>query len=212
MSLRKYFKPVSMLLTPEKAGLPTFATAEANKAVERALESGKESTGTKAAGMKRKYTSTFTPEDRAKIGKYAAENGNTRASKKFCVAESTARSFKSKYLAALKTNVEAGTDEQVKAIPAGKRGRLLLLGELDKDVQKYISALRDAGVAIGTKITIAAAEGIVMAHNRSLLVQHGGHIELTRDWALSLLSRMGFVKRKATTKPSHSTQRKNSSS
>ena len=35
---------------------------EANKAVERALESEKENTGTKAAGMKRKYTSTFTPK------------------------------------------------------------------------------------------------------------------------------------------------------
>ena len=38
------------------------------------------------------------------------------------------------------------------------------------------------------------------AHDRTLLLQHGGHIELTRDWALSLLSRIGFVKRKATTK------------
>ena len=171
---------------------------EANKAVERVLQ-GAETTK-RAAGTKRKYTSTFTPEDRAEIGKYAAENGNTRASKKYCVAESTVRLFKSKYLAALKTNTEAGIEEEVRAIPAGKRGRPLLLGELDKDVQKYISALRDAGVAIGTKITIAAAEGIIMAHNRSLLVQHGGYIELTRDWALSLLNRMGFVKRKATTK------------
>ena len=70
------------------------------------------------------------------------------------------------------------------------------LGELHKDVQKYVSALWDAGVAI----TIAAAEGIVMVHNRSLLVQHGGYIELTRDWALSLLNRIVFVKRTATTK------------
>ena len=31
-------------------------------------------------------------------------------------------------------------------------------------------------------------------------MQYGGHINLTCDWALSLLSRMGFVKRKATTK------------
>ena len=76
----------------------------------------------------------------------------------------------------------------------------MLLSKLDKDVQRYISTLRDTGVAIGTKITIAAAEGIVMAHNCSLLVQHGGYIELTHDWALSLLSRTGFIKRKTTTK------------
>ena len=76
----------------------------------------------------------------------------------------------------------------------------MLLGELDKDVRKYVSALWDAGIAIGTNITIAAVEGIVMVHNRSLLVQHGGYIELTCDWVLSLLNHMGFVKRKATTK------------
>ena len=74
MSLRKYFKPVSMLPTPEKIGLSTLATTEANKAIERALESERE---TKAADMKRKYTSTFTPENHA-------ENGNARASKKYC--------------------------------------------------------------------------------------------------------------------------------
>ena len=33
-----------------------------------------------------------------------------------------------------------------------------------------------------------------------MLVQHGGHINLTRDWTLSVLCCMGFVKRKATTK------------
>ena len=31
-------------------------------------------------------------------------------------------------------------------------------------------------------------------------MQHGGHIQITKTWALSSLKRMGFVKRKATTK------------
>ena len=53
---------------------------------------------------------------------------------------------------------------------------------------------------IGSRIVIAAAEGIVIAHDRTLLVERGGHIHLTRDWKLSLLSHMGFVKRKANTK------------
>ena len=43
----------------------------------------------------------------------------------------------------------------------------------------------------GSSIVIAAAEGIVTAHDRTLLVQYGGHINLTHNWALSLLSRMG---------------------
>ena len=60
--------------------------------------------------------------------------------------------------------------------------------------------LCDAGAAISTSLTITAAEGIVTAYDQTQLVQNGGHIELTHDWALSLLSRIGFVKRKATTK------------
>lgn len=55
MSHRKYFKPASALPTPKKTGLSTHATEEANKAVERALQSERE---TKAACTKRKYTST----------------------------------------------------------------------------------------------------------------------------------------------------------
>ena len=72
----------------------------------------------------------------------------------------------------------------------GRRDRPLLLGELDKKVQAYVRALRDAGGSIGSSIVIADAEGIVTAHDRTLLVQYGGHINLTRDWSLSLLSRM----------------------
>ena len=96
--------------------------------------------------------------------------------------------FKSKYLAALKAKVKAGVEEDVEAIPTGTCGRPLLLGELEKDVQKYICVLHDAGAAISTSLTIAVAEGIMTAYDRTLLVQHGGHIELIRDWALSLLS------------------------
>ena len=47
---------------------------------------------------------------------------------------------------------------------------------------------------------MAAGEGLIKAHDRTMLVQHGGHILITKSWAMSLLKRMGFVKRKATTK------------
>ena len=47
---------------------------------------------------------------------------------------------------------------------------------------------------------MAVGEGIVTAHDRIMLVQHGGHIQITKAWALSLLKRMGYVKRKAATK------------
>ena len=83
-----------------------------------------------------------------------------------------------------------GDSEPVTAIAPGRRGCPLLLGDLDKKVQAYVRAVRHAGGSIGSSIVIAAAEGIVTVHDRTLLVQYGGHINLTRDWALSLLSRM----------------------
>lgn len=72
--------------------------------------------------------------------------------------------------------------------------------QLDSRVQNYVKALRNAGTPIGSSVVIAAAEGLVRATDRTLLVEHGGHIALTKTWALSLLGRMGYVKRKATTK------------
>ena len=80
-----------------------------------------------------------------------------------------------------------------------------MLGEqLDAKVKEYVQALRSAGTPIGSSIVMAAGEGIVRAHDRTLLVQHGGHIQITKTWALSLLKRMGVVKRKATTKSTSS--------
>ena len=46
---------------------------------------------------------------------------------------------------------------------------------------------------------MAAAKGIVSARDSSQLVENGGHININRYWAHSLLSRMKFVMRKATT-------------
>ena len=74
-------------------------------------------------------------KDRAEIGKYAAENGNAAAVHKYGIGESTTRLFKTKYLAALSTQMKNGDSEPVTAIAPGRRGRPLLLGELDKKVQ-----------------------------------------------------------------------------
>ena len=94
MSLLRYFKSANRLPTADEAGLPTTVTAEVNKAVEKALHGASKVEKSK----KRKYTTAFTPEDRAAIGRYAAENGNAKAVKKFKathdVGESTVRLFK----------------------------------------------------------------------------------------------------------------------
>ena len=48
-------------------------------------------------------------------------------------------------------------------------------------------------------ITISIAKGLVKAHDRALLKEHGGSIDLHQTWAQSIHRRSGFVKRKATT-------------
>ena len=76
----------------------------------------------------------------------------------------------------------------------------LLSGEqLDSKVQFFIKSVRDSGRVVNFAIVRAAAKGIVLSHDRSLLFENGGHIELTKSWAKSLLKRMNMVKRKGTT-------------
>ena len=205
MSILSYLKPVQRLPTPSEAGLPDSVTADVNQIVEKVLSDGEK--GTEARRKpKRKYTTSFSPEDRAVIGKYAAENGNAAAIKKFKtthdVGESTVRLFKKKYCEEVQRHRIPGTEfKEVTSLPERKRGRKVMLGEqLDGKVQAYIEALRGAGTPIGSNIVMAAAEGIVRAYDRTLLVDHGGTIAMTKTWALSLLGRMGYVKRKATTK------------
>ena len=90
--------------------------------------------------------------------------------------------------------------EELKVFPAKKCGRKLLLGEdLDEKVQIYIKKVREGGGAISARIVMAAARGILLKCNRGLLADFGGHVELKRHWAHSLLKRMNFVQRKATT-------------
>ena len=140
----------------------------------------------------------YTPEDRAKIGKYATENGPARATRHFSVPETTARRLKTEYLQKLKTICfSENTVPVVKSLPTKTQGRPLLLGlKLDQVVQNYVNALRTVGGVVNTAIVMAAAEGVVSARDAGLLVGHGGHIDITKTWAKSLLRRMGYVNRK----------------
>ena len=71
--------------------------------------------------------------------------------------------------------------------------------DLDRKVQLYLKKVREEGVIVLAWIAIAAARGIVLTCDRFMLVEFGGHVELNRHWAYSLLHRMNFVQRKATT-------------
>ena len=178
--------------------LSSQAISSANKEVERA----------EAASTRRAAPSNYSSAQRANIGKYAAIHGSTAASRHFSstfghpVPESTARKFRDIYRAELERRKRIALDEDtdtVVELPPKKRGRPLLLQDLDGQVQEYVRKLRLAGGVINTTVVLAAAKGIVMAHNRALPFEFGGSICLEKPWVKSSLHRMGYVKRRGTT-------------
>ena len=95
----------------------------------------------------------FTPEQRAKVGRYAAEDTNAAAVRKFSdefesLGESNVRLFKKAYLSKL----SKGGGTEVKELPKKKRGRPLTLGELDGDVQRYLNAYLNTLFRIWTEL------------------------------------------------------------
>ncbi len=149
----------------------------------------------------------YSPEDRAKIGQYACRNGVAATSRFFSrkmahpVSTSTVMSIKKAYLSEkkLQESIVGPCRAQVTQLPCKPRGRPLLLGALDDKVQLLLKKIRESGGAVNARIAVSAARGIVLYYNSSLLLENGGHLSLTRNWALSILARMNFVKRKATT-------------
>lgn len=90
--------------------------------------------------------------------------------------------------------MEASPSTEVKSIPSKKHGRPLSLVDLDTDVQWFIKAFRVAGTPINTAVIIAATEGIVKAKYRTLLIENGDYVKLTKTWAASLMECMKLSK------------------
>ena len=210
MALLKYFKPVNSktldntLPDPDSSlneVVPSTAIAKANETVSKVLQQSS-SSGERGPYLK------LTPAQRYQIGKRAAEHGTTASIRYFKtkfpdleLKETTVRRLKCLYLSELqKKPLESRCDFIVQELIPKKRGRPLILGEeLDKQVREYLLETRRHGGIVNTAVTIATGTGIVMSQNPSLLAGDG-KVELTKDWAKYLLNRMGFVKRKATTK------------
>uniref|UniRef100_A0A1X7UWE7 DUF4817 domain-containing protein n=1 Tax=Amphimedon queenslandica TaxID=400682 RepID=A0A1X7UWE7_AMPQE len=126
-----------------------------------------------------------TPNERARIEKYAAENGKTRACRHFSqlwkrnIPEPTARHFKNEYLDELKR--QRNTGKPVESIPTKQKGRPPSLSRLDTVIQEFIESLRLAGILVNTAITLAAAEGIIKARLPGKLQSVGGDIRIGKD-------------------------------
>ena len=90
---------------------------------------------------------------------------------------------------------------EVTELPQKRRGRPLLLGEeLEEEVKLFVKASRAEGTVVNTETVMGTATGVVISHDANLLVENGGYINITKEWAQRLLQRMGLVKRKGTTK------------
>ena len=183
-------------LTPKSREL---ASKEVKKSEER----------TATLGMKRGNYDFSSPENKAKVAKYAVENGVTASLHHFKqigkfnnLKESTVRGWVKQYLSELRPAAgESSTGTAcVKKLCEKKWERPLLIDEdLEHQVQEFIREVRSSGGVVNTAITLAAAKGIVLAKDANMLSENGGYLNLTSDWAKRLLSRMGLVKRKATT-------------
>ena len=149
----------------------------------------------------------LTPAQKYQVGKRAAETGVTKTLRYYAknypsilLKETSVRRLKNSYLSSLKDKKGEHSGD-VQELPCKKMGRPLLIGEEpDKQVQEYVKYLRKCGSPINTAIVIATAEGIITSMDGNLLACNGGGISLTKDWAKSLLHRMGMVKRRASTK------------
>ena len=110
--------------------------------------------------------------------------------------ESTVRTWKTKYTEGLRKR-KPTEPLPIKALPDRKQGRPLLLGDdMDTAVQAYVESIRKLGGVVNTAIVLGGAEAIIADRDRTLL----DTLAPGKDWAKSLLSRIGYVKRKATTK------------
>ena len=92
---------------------------------------------------------------------------------------------------------------EISSLPHSPRGYPLALGDLDDNVKDWIRKVRLNGCVINTRIVMAAIEAIVtkFAHNK--LQRYGGHINITKSLARSILQCMGYVKRKGTKAVKH---------
>ena len=159
MSLHRYFKTqgreLPNLSGPLSSSVSFAAIEEANTAVS--------ATCTKE---KRGPYQNLSDETRAKIGKYASENGDSAAAQHFStvlskpISRTTVHGLKKAYDQELSRKRKAEEDLAISTLPSKKRGRPLLFGEdLDTKVQQYLRALCEPGGAINTAIVLGAARG-----------------------------------------------------
>ena len=197
MSILKFVRPISNCFDSElPCSLPAATVNEVSRQVQEVQKSGK----------KRGHYSKFSDKEKALVGKYASEHrvlNAVRHIKDMNLKESTVRDWRNIYLKQLHDKVKLakpGEEVKVTSIEMKKRGRPPLLGKnMDNHLQQLITAMRSRGTPIGTNIVCAVARGILLKHGKSSVEVRDGKF-LNKEWARSVLHRMGFTKRRACSK------------
>ena len=104
----------------------------------------------------------------------------------FDLPEVTVRNFKRE----LEKQIKSGKRYDEARISVQKKGCHLLPEKMDTLLSKFVQSLRLAGSPVSSSIIIAAARGIVVHKDQSLLKEYGGPIELQMSWHFHSLAVM----------------------
>ena len=144
----------------------------------------------KAESENRKPYVNWTPEQRGKIGEIAHKHGISSALKHFAgeypnLKKQTVFEFKKAY-----ENLKS-SQQDVTKIDSKNSGRPKLLPEdLMKKTIETVQSLRLKGAPISSSIINAIAKGIVIANDRMLFVENGGHLSFSDSWARNICNEM----------------------
>ena len=144
----------------------------------------------------------YADKDRARIGRYACENGNERARKRFLsefpsLTESTIRNFKKLYWTKLKEESKKAAPEVISTLSVQRRGRPPYMLELDDKLIRFLRAIRSKGGVVNIHVVRATAEALI--NSNPSLIQHFCTLDMSRSWVHSIYRRMGMSRRLGTT-------------
>jgi ribosomal protein S21 len=209
MSILRYFEKKSGRDSSEDdfPSLDKVVPASTAQAVREELKR----TEAVAEPRKRGAYEKLSTEKKAKIAKYASENGIAAAVRHFSreglnLKESSVRGWKKDYhsMLARKNGEQCSTVDKVPNVEGPLKqhtGRPLLLGaDVEEKSKAIIKSIRESGGTINNSVVIGIIKGVIKDSNSNLLSDNGGPIFVDKPVARRLLSRMSYVKRRGTTK------------
>ena len=213
MALYKYFKPISKsckkcdeLELPDPkdsfcSEIPSDVVVKINSTAKKYVHAASHATPSRGPYLK------VSSSEKAVVCRYASEHGVARACRHFKeknLKENTVRDWLKIYKQELEAKLKMAKEGEsiiVKEIPTKKCGRPPLLGEkLDKILENLVASLRSRGSPVGSHVVVGLARGVLLKCDQTSLKEFGGSITLTKGWGKQFLRRLGYTKRRGSTK------------